>query len=184
MNRMTKKVLSQGLFLFFFSLATTGWLAAQAGKTIDFSTLVVVGDSLAAGVQNGSLEDVQQVHGFANVIAGQIPTNLVMPLVPAPGAPNTLELISAGFPPDIQPTPGTLPFLRDDFLSPVTDVAVPLQTVADALTRFQARTSPQPMRLNWRLTLFWDFPAPCWVSLASHSPRSSRLCIASHNHHR
>src|SRR6202162_5444144 len=116
MNRMTKKVLSQSLFLFFFSLATTGWLAAQAGKTIDFSSLVVVGDSLAAGVQNGSLEDVQQLHGFANVIAGQIPTNLVMPLVPAPGAPNTLELISAGFPPDIQPTPGTLPFLRDDFL--------------------------------------------------------------------
>ena len=82
MNRMTKKVLSQGLFLFFFSLATTGWLAAQAGKTIDFSTLVVVGDSLAAGVQNGSLEDVQQLHGFANVIAQQLGT----PLAPTPGS--------------------------------------------------------------------------------------------------
>jgi hypothetical protein len=160
MNRMTKKVLSQSLFLFFFSLATTGWLAAQAGKTIDFSTLVVVGDSLAAGVQNGSLEDVQQLHGFANVIAGQIPTNLVMPLVPAPGAPNTLELISAGFPPDIQPTPGTLPFLRDDVHTPVTDTAVPLQTVADALTRVPSTDLMTTDETQLATDIVLGFPCP------------------------
>jgi hypothetical protein len=74
MDRKRKKILSQGLFLVFSELLITGWLAAQAEKTVDFSQLVIVGDSLAAGVQNGSLEGSQQQHGFASVIAGQIST--------------------------------------------------------------------------------------------------------------
>src|SRR5215470_5309421 len=35
------------------------------------SRLVVVGDSLSAGYQNGSLLDSQQVNGYANLIASQ-----------------------------------------------------------------------------------------------------------------
>ena len=69
MNTPTKKRLSQGLASLFFTFGLAGWLPAQNRKTVDFSRLVVVGDSLAAGVENGSLEDSQQVHGFANVIA-------------------------------------------------------------------------------------------------------------------
>src|SRR5215472_14726476 len=105
------------------ALAVVAPLRAQDWKKIDFSRLVVVGDSLAAGVQNGSLEFSQQEHGFASVIARQA----FAPLVPYPGAPNTLELISAGFPPVIQPVPGTLFFPRINPFAEVTDVAVPLQ---------------------------------------------------------
>ena len=138
MNTPTKKRLSQGLASLFFTFGLAGWLPAQNRKTVDFSRLVVVGDSLAAGVENGSLEDSQQVHGFANVIAQQIGVPLVLPKVPPPGAPNTLELISPGFPPVIEPNPAPpLTFLnvRENPGEQATDVAVPLQTVADALNR-------------------------------------------------
>jgi hypothetical protein len=50
-----------------------------------FSKLVVIGDSLAAGVENGSLVDFQQEHGFAKVVARQMHVPLSLPLVPYPG---------------------------------------------------------------------------------------------------
>jgi lysophospholipase L1-like esterase len=108
---------------------------AQARRPIQLQKLVVVGDSLAAGVENGSLADFQQIHGFGAVIARQMYTRLTLPLVPYPGAPNTLELVNPNFPPVIQPVPGTLPFPRLNPMEPVTNVAVPLQTLADALNR-------------------------------------------------
>jgi lysophospholipase L1-like esterase len=117
-------------------LAFAGLLPAQAQDSkIHLPELVVVGDSLAAGVENGSLVSFQQIHGFANVIARQARARLVLPLVPYPGAPNTLELISPEFPPLIQPVPGTLLFPRLNPFETVTDLAVPLQTVEDALNR-------------------------------------------------
>jgi hypothetical protein len=39
MDRKRKKILSQGLFLVFSELLITGWLAAQAEKTVDFPSL-------------------------------------------------------------------------------------------------------------------------------------------------
>jgi len=45
----------------------------------DLSRLVVVGDSLSAGFQNGSLLDSQQVHGYANLVAQQAGANLRLP---------------------------------------------------------------------------------------------------------
>ena len=127
------KPLSRGIVSFLIFCASA--LPAFAQNQIDLSRLVVVGDSLAAGVENGSLEYAQQEHGFAAVIARQAATPLTLPLVPYPGAPNTLELVSPGFPPVIQPVPGTLFFPRFNPFAIVTDVAVPLQTVADALDR-------------------------------------------------
>jgi hypothetical protein len=132
---LNRKVLSWTFVLLLSASAFVGPVAAQEVKTIDFSRLVVVGDSLAAGVENGSLQAGQQEHGFASVIARHVLTPLVLPLVPYPGAPNTLELISAGFPPVIEPLPGTLIFPRLNPFAQVSDVAVPLQTVADALNR-------------------------------------------------
>ena len=108
-------------------------LASAQEEKINFSRLVVVGDSLAAGVENDSLVAFQQVHGFANVIARQAGAPLVLPLVPYPGAPNTLELISPAFPPVIQPVPGILLFPRLNPFQRVTDLGVPLQTVDEAL---------------------------------------------------
>jgi GDSL-like Lipase/Acylhydrolase len=162
MNTPTK-ALSQGLAVVFFTLGFSGLLPAQNRKTVDFSRLVVVGDSLAAGVENGSLEDSQQVHGFADVIAQQIGTPLVLPLVPFPGAPNTLTLVNpGGFPPVIEPVsapPLSLLNVRKNPGDQATDLAVPLQTVADALTRV-----PSPVNTTDETQLATDivlgFPCP------------------------
>ena len=108
-------------------------LACAQEEKINFSRLVVVGDSLAAGVENDSLVVFQQVRGFANVIAHQAGAPLVLPLVPYPGAPKNLELISPAFPPVIQPVPGVLLFPRLNPFQRVTDLGVPLQTVDEAL---------------------------------------------------
>ena len=51
-------------------LASSG-VAGGGKRRADLSRLVVVGDSLSAGFQNGSLLDRQQGHGFASLIAGQ-----------------------------------------------------------------------------------------------------------------
>ena len=102
--------------------------------------LVVVGDSLSAGVQNFSLLDTQQPHGFANVIAEQAGWPLTLPLVPFPGAPNVLQYY-AGPPVQILPAPGALPAFRDNPGVQPTNIAVPGLTVPTALT---LRPSLQP----------------------------------------
>jgi lysophospholipase L1-like esterase len=98
----------------------------------DLSRLVVVGDSLSAGFQNGSLLDSQQVHGYASVVAAQAGTPLVFPLIAPPGIPNVLELVSPGPPPIIIPAPGTSTG-RDDPAVQVTDLAVPGANLHDVL---------------------------------------------------
>src|SRR5260370_9632182 len=80
-------------------------LPTQAQKRANLTRLVVVGDSLSAGFQNGSLLDSQQVHGYANLVAQQAQTNLPLPLISFPGPPNVLALISPGPPPDILQVP-------------------------------------------------------------------------------
>jgi hypothetical protein len=55
-----------------FALIPVAANAGQGhGSPANLSRLVVVGDSLSAGVQNFSLLDSQQKHGYASVIAGQ-----------------------------------------------------------------------------------------------------------------
>ncbi len=102
--------------------------------------LVVVGDSLSAGVQNFSLLDTQQPHGFAKVIADQAGWPLTLPLVPFPGAPNVLQY-DPGPPSQIVPAPGALKKLRDNPGVQPTNIAVPGLTV---LTAFTLRPSLQP----------------------------------------
>src|SRR5436309_723666 len=78
-----------------------------AQSRVDLSKLVVVGDSLSAGVENLSLLDTQQVHGYASVIADQANVPLILPLIQFPGAPNKLALTSLN-PPQIAPIAGSL----------------------------------------------------------------------------
>lgn len=137
MNSPSRKSLFRGFASLLLICGCALSLPAQVRKA-DFSNLVVVGDSLAAGVENGSLQDSQQTHGFAAVIAQQAGAELVLPLVPPPGAPNTLELLNpGGFPPQIVPNPApplSLANVRENPGEQATDLAVPLQTVAQALT--------------------------------------------------
>jgi phospholipase/lecithinase/hemolysin len=107
---------------------------AAAQRKADLSRLVVVGDSLSAGFQSGSLLDRQQVHGYASLVASQAKVPLVLPLIAAPGIPNVYELVSPGPPPMILPALGVSSG-RDDFFVQPTDLAVPGANVQDALTR-------------------------------------------------
>ena len=118
----------------FAALSSIGF----AQKHTDLSRLVVVGDSLSAGFQNGSLLDVQQTHGYASLVANQAGTALPLPLIAAPGLPNVLTLVNPGPPPVILPSPGVSAGRDNPILQPM-DLAVPGANVQDALT-----TRPTP----------------------------------------
>lgn len=159
-----QRILSCATALLFIS-SVPGLFAAppeHAGRAA-FSKLVVVGDSLAAGVENGSLVDFQQEHGFAKVIARQLHVPLSLPLVPYPGAPNTLDLVDASFPPVIRPVPGFLVFPRLNPFEEVTDLAVPLQTIADALNRKPTRTFTSSDETQLATNLVLGFPCPVLI---------------------
>jgi hypothetical protein len=109
-----------------------------AEKKADLSRLVVVGDSLSAGFQNGSLLDLQQPNGYASLVASQAGTTLDLPLIASPGLPNVLVLINPGPPPVIIPSLG-MSTGRDNTFLQAMDLAVPGANVQDALT-----TRPTP----------------------------------------
>lgn len=112
-------------------------LAPDAGAQsppADLSRLLVIGDSLSAGFQNGSLLAEQQVHGYANLVASQAGVDLPLPLIAPPGIPNVLTLVDPGPPPVIIAAPGSSPG-RLDPLVQAWDLAVPGARVADALAR-------------------------------------------------
>jgi hypothetical protein len=98
----------------------------------NLSRLVVVGDSLSAGFQNGSLLAEQQVHGYASLVARQAEVDLPLPLIEPPGIPNVLNLVDPGPPPLIVEVPGVSPGRVDPSVQP-WDLAVPGARVADAL---------------------------------------------------
>jgi phospholipase/lecithinase/hemolysin len=113
-------------------LLLTAAIPAWAQKA-DLSRLVVVGDSLSAGFQNGSLLDSQQPHGYASLIAEQAGVNLPLPLIASPGIPNVLVLLNPGPPPVIVRAPGASAG-RDNPFVQAMNLAVPGQTVQDALS--------------------------------------------------
>ena len=135
--------------------------AFAASERADLSRLVVVGDSLSAGVQNFSLLDVQQIKGYATLIAEQAGVPMTLPLVPYPGAPNVLELESFGPPPVIQAAPGTLPRIpRVNPLSRPTNLSVPGITVEQALTLTpNANADPTDPVAGWA-NIVLGFPTP------------------------
>jgi lysophospholipase L1-like esterase len=110
----------------------------QANKTLqalnagNFSNTIFLGDSLTAGFQNNSLLDTQQVHGWAPVLAAQAGFNIVQPLIAYPGAPNVMELVSLGPPPEFTTAPGATTG-RDNFATQPTDLAVPGALLNDVM---------------------------------------------------
>lgn len=111
----------------FLGIATLGQ-AAQA----DLSRLVIVGDSLLAGYQNGSLRGSQQVHGIASIIAQQAGVALPLPLIADPGIPNAMVLMDPG-PPSIVTTMPGISSGRVDLYTQPFNLAVPGHTAQAAL---------------------------------------------------
>jgi phospholipase/lecithinase/hemolysin len=107
--------------------------AAAPAEKADLSRIVVVGDSLSAGFQNGSLIESAQVNSYASLLAAQAGVPLTLPLIASPGVPNVLTLVSLGPPPVIAPAPGVSAGRVDPFLQPF-NLAVPGHRVQDALT--------------------------------------------------
>src|SRR5262252_11003830 len=111
------------IFVLVLSLALALPVWAERDRA-DLSRLVVVGDSLSAGFQNGSLLETQQPHGYASLIAQQAGVPLALPLIGAPGIPNVLQLVSAGPPPVVVRAPGTSPGRTNPLVQPF-NLAVP-----------------------------------------------------------
>jgi lysophospholipase L1-like esterase len=93
---------------------------------------VVIGDSLSAGFQNGSLLDSQQPNGWASLVAAQASFNLTLPLIAAPGAPAVLQLTSVGPPPVIVQASGVTSGRDNPDVQP-TDLAVPGHLLSDLI---------------------------------------------------
>lgn len=125
---MRKTIVVVLVFALFLGLTT---MSAVAGGQFSLAPLVVVGDSLSAGFQNGSLLSTQQPHGYAAVLAKQAHVSLTLPLIAPPGIPNVLVL-DPGPPPTIHTSPGLSTGRENPALQP-TDLAVPGATVHDAL---------------------------------------------------
>jgi hypothetical protein len=132
--------------------------------------LVVVGDSLSAGVQNFSLLDTQQPHGYASVVANQAGWPLTLPLVPYPGVPNVLEIVGLN-PLQIAPVNAPPPSPpRTDPQAEATNIAVPGLTVGSALT-LRPSFTPTSTEQGWA-TVVLGFPylynnwAPTEIELA------------------
>ncbi len=111
---------------------TTGIGGGGGSAAPNFATTVVIGDSLSAGFQNGSLLDLQQPNGWASLVATQAKANLTLPLIGPPGAPAVLELISLGPPPVIGQASGTTKG-RDNPETQPTNLAVPGHKLADLM---------------------------------------------------
>lgn len=114
------------------SIVVAAVVPAGAGSA-DLSRLVVIGDSLSAGYQSGSLHEAHQPHGYAALVAAQARTDLRLPLIAAPGIPNVLTLLTAGPPPVVVAEPGVSTG-RLDPLTQTMNLAVPGHNVTDALT--------------------------------------------------
>ena len=106
----------------------------NSSATPGFGTTVVIGDSLSAGFQNGSLLDSQQTNGWAALVAKQAGFKLVLPLIAPPGAPAVLQLVSLGPPPVTQQATGTSPGRDNPTVQPY-DLAVPGHTLDDVINR-------------------------------------------------
>ena len=132
---------------------------APAPQTIDLSRMVVIGDSLPAGMQNFSLLDAQQVHAFPAVIAQQAGVSLTLPMIPSPGVPNVLQLVTLGPPPVVAQSPGSLPPVpRDNPTQQATNLAVPGVTVADVLNKRPGATVQSAVDALTNIIL--GFPTP------------------------
>ena len=106
--------------------------AGNSPTTPNFSRMVVVGDSLSAGFQNGSLLDTQQPNGWASLVAAQAKVPLALPLIAPPGLPAVLQLVSIGPPAVVQQEPGVSSGRDNSNMQPF-DLAVPGHKLNDLI---------------------------------------------------
>ncbi|MBI4455176.1 MAG: hypothetical protein HY644_04675 [Acidobacteria bacterium] len=119
--------------IIFMTLTLWVLCAAWAQQPSNFLSYMVIGDSLTAGLINGSLNGDGQKSAFPVLLSAQMRTSMFVPLIAKPGIPYELELVSTVFPPDIRTKAGVssgrvFPLLM------ATNLAVPGHTTRDTLT--------------------------------------------------
>src|ERR1700676_2263544 len=125
---------SAALAILVAALLGCGGSNKNSRPTPGFNPTVVIGDSLSAGFQNGSLLDSQQPNGWASLVAKQAGFKLVLPLIAPPGAPAVLQLVSLGPPPVTKQASGISPG-RDNPTAQPYDIAVPGHNLVDVINR-------------------------------------------------
>jgi hypothetical protein len=151
------------------ALLTASAVAQQSA--IDTTTMVVIGDGIAAGMTDFALREVAQKQAFPSLVAKQIGTPLPLPLIEAPGLGSV-----PGFPAMPVRAPG--PFqttVRSQFPPPVfvLNLSVPGAKVNDVTGRRPGWPLIQPNDMQQTLTNFiLGYPAlilnndkPLWTAL-------------------
>ena len=116
-------------FLILFLISRS---AAYAQEPVSFLNLVSVGDSIAAGFQNGVLSESGQVNAFPSLIARQARTFHFFPLIPAPGFGTEVRLIDPGPPPLVEIAEATVGTKGFPLIVP-QNLAVPGHNIGEAL---------------------------------------------------
>ncbi len=119
------------------AVAAAALLGRPAAAQTNFTSYVVVGDSLAAGFESNSLVETHQLRSVPALIAHAAGvTGFQMPLVSEPGIPPELTLVTLVPSPVLAPKSGTSGVPKNLGLNrPYNDLAVPGATSVDALTR-------------------------------------------------
>ncbi|MHC4106147.1 MAG: SGNH/GDSL hydrolase family protein [Planctomycetota bacterium] len=126
------RVILAGLFLLFSIIINTSeGYSGNHIRRVDFSKVVFIGDSLTAGFQNGGLSEEGQIHGYAALIAQQAEFDITLPFISEPGIPPKLQLKNVE-PLVIEPAEEL--GARINMLDQATNLAVPGQTVVDAIS--------------------------------------------------
>jgi lysophospholipase L1-like esterase len=119
------------------AIALAGGTAVPAAAQTNFTTYVVVGDSLAAGFESNSLVETHQNRSVPALIARQAGVQgFQQPLIGEPGIPPELTLVSLVPAPVIAPKAASAGAPKNLALArPYNNLAVPGATSVDALTR-------------------------------------------------
>lgn len=153
--------------LFCGALALPGWAQRPA---FDPRSMIVVGDGIAAGMNDFALRETYQKQSFPALVAAQLKTAMSLPLIEAPGLGNV-----PGFPPLPVRVPGpSQTTVRTQFPPPlfVQNLSVPGAKLTDVLTRKPGWPLIQPNDAQQTLTnMILGYPAlilgndkPLWTA--------------------
>ena len=99
---------------------------------VDFTRFVSIGNSLTAGYQSGALYQSSQMYSFGKLIADQVGTNYVQPLLSDPGLGGRIEVVSVDpFEVKVNTTLGTP--LNPSYQAPYNNLGVPGAILYDIL---------------------------------------------------
>lgn len=144
MNACLRKIYSVFSILFILCLQPGRVYSGNGpeNSTPDFSVFVVVGDSIAAGLQNLSLNEGSQPNSYAAWVARQAGAALPLALISRPGVPPPLTLLDPGPPPLLGQEKGVSPGRLDPFLVP-WNISVP-NLKMDELLEYRPDCVPDP----------------------------------------